>query len=86
MAAGPWVAKELHAEGRLVEVDRSISVTDGEHGSDLSHRLFTPSIKDISRLLDSLWKISPSDSNAETGELEAARSSMSGQANQDLAV
>jgi hypothetical protein len=52
------VPKELRAEGRLEEVDRSISVTDGQHGSDLSHHHFTPSIKDIIRLLESLWKIS----------------------------
>jgi hypothetical protein len=52
------VPKELRAEGRLVEVDRTISVTDGQHGSDLSHHHFTPSIKDISRLLEIFWKIS----------------------------
>jgi hypothetical protein len=51
------VPKELRAEGRLVEVDRSISVTDGQHGGDLSHHQFTPGIKDISRLAESLWKI-----------------------------
>jgi hypothetical protein len=57
--AAPYVPKEQRVEGRLVEVDRSVSVTDGQHGSDLSHHHFNSSINDISRPLESLWKISP---------------------------
>jgi hypothetical protein len=51
------VPKQLRDKSRLVEVDRSISVTDDQHGSDLSHH-FAASIKDISSLLEGLWKIS----------------------------
>jgi hypothetical protein len=52
------VPKKLRAEGCLAAVDRSISVTPGQYGSDLSHARFTPSIKDISSLLESDWRIS----------------------------
>jgi hypothetical protein len=42
---------------RLVEINRSISVTDGQHRRDLSHYRVPPRIEHISSLLESLWKM-----------------------------
>jgi len=38
VATASQVSKELRPEGRFVEINRSISVTDGQHGRDLCRR------------------------------------------------
>ena len=51
--------KKFRAEGGLIELDCSISVTDSQHGRDLGHHGVAPSIYDIRRLLERLQRISP---------------------------
>ena len=51
IATASQMPKEFRVEGRLIEVDRSISVTDSQHGKYLSYHRLAPSTKDLNRLL-----------------------------------